>query len=56
MQTSVENSAVVQRECAQMNEPLNQYTANGWEIKSSTPAERTVARGVCQGRDIIIEK
>ena len=56
MQTSVENSAVVQRECAQMNESLNQYTANGWEIKSSTPAERAVSRGVCQGRDIIIEK
>lgn len=56
MDTSIENRAVVQNQCAKINEPLKQYMANGWQIKSSTPAERTVARGNCQGRDIIIEK
>jgi len=46
----------VPKACKRLDENLADHTQNGWSIVSSTPAERNVPRGVCQGRDIILER
>lgn len=50
------NSAIIQQQCMKQDEKLDSYTSNGWRIVSSSPATRNVNYGVCQGRDVIIEK
>lgn len=46
----------VPQQCKKLDENLNGHMSDGWRIASSTPALRNVRSGICQGRDIILER
>lgn len=46
----------ISKQCRELTDDLETYLNSGWKIKSTSPFERYVTNGSCQGRDIVLER